>query len=127
MTADTFLGGQVRVDQPVAGFRSGLDAVMLAAAVPAMPGQSALELGSGAGTATLCLAARVSGLALTGVEPAQVRNTISEPDFLAGMLDFLMNHEPTLLAFCEASGISPEAVAAASAHFSPPGLASGEY
>ncbi|GAC1042527.1 DUF3572 domain-containing protein [Rhizobium sp. No.120] len=66
-------------------------------------------------------------LALTGVEPAQVRNAINEPAFLAGMLDFLMNHEPTLLAFCEASGIPPAAVAAASAHFSPPGLASGEY
>lgn len=66
-------------------------------------------------------------LALTGVEPAQVRNAINEPAFLAGMLDFLMNHEPTLLTFCEASGIPPAAVAAASAHFSPPGLASGEY
>jgi len=44
-------------------------------------------------------------LALTGVEPAQVRNAINEPAFLAGMLDFLMNHEPTLLAFCEANGI----------------------
>lgn len=66
-------------------------------------------------------------LALTGVEPAQVRNAINEPAFLAGMLDFLMNHEPTLLAFCETSGIAPEAVAAASAHFSPPGLSSGEY
>ena len=41
------------------GFRSGLDAVMLAAAVPAAPGQTALELGAGAGTASLCLAARV--------------------------------------------------------------------
>lgn len=66
-------------------------------------------------------------LALTGVEPAQVRNAINEPAFLAGMLDFLMNHEPTLLAFCDANGIPPEAVAAASGHFSPPGLASGEY
>ncbi|KAA1177726.1 DUF3572 family protein [Rhizobium tropici] len=66
-------------------------------------------------------------LSLTGVEPAQVRNAINEPAFLAGMLDFLMNHEPTLLAFCEASGTAPEVVAAASAHFSPPGLASGEY
>ena len=66
-------------------------------------------------------------LALTGVEPAQVRNVINEPAFLSGMLDFLMNHEPTLLAFSQASGIAPEDVAAASAHFSPPGLSSGEY
>lgn len=65
---ETFLDGRVRVTQPQAGFRSGLDAVMLAAAIPAAPGQSVLELGAGAGTASLCLAARVPGLALTGVE-----------------------------------------------------------
>ena len=34
---------------------------MLAAAVPAQAGQTALELGAGAGTASLCLAARVAG------------------------------------------------------------------
>lgn len=66
--SETFLNGRVRVTQPQAGFRSGLDAVMLAAAVPARDGQSGLELGAGAGTASLCLAARVPGLALTGVE-----------------------------------------------------------
>jgi tRNA1(Val) A37 N6-methylase TrmN6 len=66
--SETFLGGKVRVDQPESGFRSGLDAVMLAAAVPAQAGQTALELGAGAGTASLCLLARVPGLVLTGVE-----------------------------------------------------------
>ena len=65
--AETFLGGRVIVRQPETGFRSGLDAVMLAAAVPARAGQSALELGAGAGTASLCLAAR-TGIAITGLE-----------------------------------------------------------
>ena len=65
---ETFLDGKVRVAQPESGFRSGLDAVMLAAAVPAQTGQSVLELGAGAGTASLCLLARVPGLALTGIE-----------------------------------------------------------
>ena len=65
---ETFLDGKVRVEQPESGFRSGLDAVMLAAAIPAQQGQTALELGAGAGTASLCLLARVPGLALTGVE-----------------------------------------------------------
>ena len=41
---------------------------MLAAAVPALAGQSALELGAGAGTAALCLEARVPGALITGVE-----------------------------------------------------------
>jgi tRNA1(Val) A37 N6-methylase TrmN6 len=66
--SETFLDGRVRVAQPENGFRSGLDAVMLAAAVPARDGQAALELGAGAGTASLCLAARCSGIAITGVE-----------------------------------------------------------
>jgi tRNA1Val (adenine37-N6)-methyltransferase len=65
---DTFLDGRVRVTQPETGFRAGLDAVMLAAAIPASDGKTALELGSGAGTASLCLSARVPGLAITGVE-----------------------------------------------------------
>lgn len=66
-------------------------------------------------------------LALTGIEPGQVRGAINDPGFLSGMLDFLMNHEPTLMAFCAASGTAPEAVMAAAHHFSPPGLSSGEY
>ena len=65
---ETFLNGRVRIAQPESGFRSGLDAVMLAAAIPAHSGRSALELGAGAGTASLCLLARVPGLALTGIE-----------------------------------------------------------
>jgi tRNA1Val (adenine37-N6)-methyltransferase len=65
---EAFLDGQVKIAQPETGFRSGLDAVMLAAAVPGRDGQTALELGAGAGTASLCLLARVPGLAITGVE-----------------------------------------------------------
>ena len=51
---ETFLGGQIRVEQPALGFRSGLDAVMLAAAVRARPAQTALELGAGAGHSLAC-------------------------------------------------------------------------
>jgi tRNA1(Val) A37 N6-methylase TrmN6 len=65
---DGFLDGRVRVRQMARGFRSGLDAVMLAAAVPAKAGDRVLELGAGAGTASLCLAARVDGCDITGVE-----------------------------------------------------------
>lgn len=64
----TFLDGRVLVEQPQTGFRSGTDAVLLAAAVPASAGQSALELGTGSGAAGLCLAHRIPGLALTAVE-----------------------------------------------------------
>ena len=67
-THDAFLGGRVHVWQPARGYRAGVDAVLLAAAVPARAGDTVLELGCGAGTAALCLAARVPGLAITGVE-----------------------------------------------------------
>lgn len=65
-TADRFLDGRLTIRQPQHGFRAGLDAVMLAAAVPAAEGE-ALELGAGVGTASLCLAAR-TGLRVCGVE-----------------------------------------------------------
>jgi tRNA1(Val) A37 N6-methylase TrmN6 len=65
---DAFLGGRVRLWQPVDGFRAGLDSVMLAASVDASPRQRVCDLGLGAGTASLCLAARIAGLHVTGVE-----------------------------------------------------------
>ncbi|MEJ1969650.1 MAG: DUF2007 domain-containing protein [Rhizomicrobium sp.] len=68
ITEDRFLDGRVLVSQRKDGFRAGLDAVMLAAAVPAQSGDEVLELGSGAGTASLCLAARVAGVRVTGAE-----------------------------------------------------------
>jgi len=54
--------------QPRKGYRAGVDPVLLAATVPAQAGQRVLELGCGVGAASLCLGARVPGLALTGVE-----------------------------------------------------------
>ncbi|XDA99318.1 methyltransferase [Sulfitobacter sp. LCG007] len=68
LSRDAFLGGRLQLWQPVAGYRAGIDSVLLAASVPAEPGQSVLELGCGAGAAVLCLAARVPELRLTGVE-----------------------------------------------------------
>lgn len=67
-TADAFLGGRLTLQQPVKGFRAGLDSVMLAAAVPAVTGETVLELGSGAGAAALCLARRVFGVRVLGLE-----------------------------------------------------------
>lgn len=68
LTLDSYLGGRLWISQPRHGFRSGIDAVLLAASVPAQAGQRALELGCGVGVASLCLAARVPGLTVTAVE-----------------------------------------------------------
>jgi len=65
---DRLFGGRLVLAQPRAGFRAGSDAVLLAAAVPAREGQSALDLGCGAFAAGLCLAARVPGVVLAGLE-----------------------------------------------------------
>ena len=67
-TDDGFLGGRLRILQPRVGYRAATDPVLLAAATPARPGQSVLELGCGVGVASLCLLSRVPDLAAEGVE-----------------------------------------------------------
>ncbi|MBV1799434.1 tRNA1(Val) (adenine(37)-N6)-methyltransferase [Siccirubricoccus sp. G192] len=68
LTEDRLLGGRVLLRQPRRGLRAGLDAVLLAAGIPARPGQRVLEAGCGSGAGFLCLAARVPGLRITAVE-----------------------------------------------------------
>lgn len=68
LTRDRFLSGRFVVRQPRTGYRAGSDPVLLAAACPAKPGQRVLELGCGAGVASLCLAVRVPGVSLHGIE-----------------------------------------------------------
>lgn len=68
LSDDKFLCGRLRLLQPLKGYRAATDPVLLAAACPAEPRQSVLDLGCGAGAATLCLGHRVPGLALAGLE-----------------------------------------------------------
>lgn len=65
---DAVLGGRLRLLQPRTGHRFGHDAILLAAAVHAMAGERALELGSGVGAAGLALAARIGELSVSLVE-----------------------------------------------------------
>jgi tRNA1(Val) A37 N6-methylase TrmN6 len=67
-TDDAVLGGRLRLKQPRRGHRIGHDAMLLAAATGAEPGEHAVELGSGVGAAGLALAARVAGVTVTLVE-----------------------------------------------------------
>lgn len=68
MTDDAFLGGHLQILQPEKGYRAGIDAVFLAAVVPAQPGEAVFEVGIGAGVAALCLLARVPEAHVTGIE-----------------------------------------------------------
>jgi tRNA1(Val) A37 N6-methylase TrmN6 len=65
---DHVLGGRVALAQPAAGYRAAIDPVLLAAAVDAAPGERAIDLGCGVGTAALCLMARVPELRVVGID-----------------------------------------------------------
>lgn len=68
VTDDSLLGGRVALRQPAAGYRVAIDPVLLAAAVPAAAGERALDVGCGVGAAAFCLATRVTGVHVTGIE-----------------------------------------------------------
>lgn len=67
-TEDSLLGGRIRLIQPRQGYRAAIDPVLLAAAVPARDGDRVLDVGTGTGAAALCLAARVAGVRIVGLE-----------------------------------------------------------
>lgn len=76
VTDDAFLGGQLNILQPRQGYRAGLDAVMLAAAVEARGAPfRVLDAGAGVGTAGLCVAWRCpeARVVLVEREPELVR------------------------------------------------------
>ncbi|MEM9786203.1 MAG: methyltransferase [Pseudomonadota bacterium] len=88
ITCDDFLGGKVRVFQPRRGYRAGIDPVLLAAFTAAKTGQSLLELGCGVGVASLCLAARVPGLTVTGVELQEAYADLARRNAIANDANF---------------------------------------
>lgn len=84
VTEDAFLGGAVHVQQPAAGYRAGLDAVLLAASVPHPPSVAAnrpyrlLDVGAGAGVVGLCAAVRLPALDVTFVEQSPALCELAE-------------------------------------------------
>lgn len=68
LTEDGLLGGRVRLLQLRRGYRAGMDAALLAAAVEARAGERLIEAGCGAGAALLQVASRNLAVRLTGVE-----------------------------------------------------------
>ena len=86
-TDGTLLGGRIRFRQPATGYRSAIDPVFLAAAVPAGAGDRVFELGLGAGAAALCLLARVPDCTVAGVEPDPVLRRLALENAAANGLD----------------------------------------
>ncbi len=87
-TLDGFLGGQLRIRQPKDGYRAATDPVFLAAATDAKAGDTLLELGCGVGVASLCLAKRVPGVAITGIEVQAEYAALARDNAVSNGLDF---------------------------------------
>ena len=52
-------------------------------------------------------------LAVTGIGPESIRAAARQPDFLLGVLDYLVSDEPLLIEFANENGFDPEHVARA--------------
>lgn len=66
---DYLLDKRVKIFQPLEGYRAAIDAVLLAAAVEDVrPGENILDVGSGTGAVSLCLAARCKNTPIIGAE-----------------------------------------------------------
>jgi hypothetical protein len=46
-------------------------------------------------------------LAATGIGPDQIRTAARDPEFLSGVLDYVLSDEPLLIAFARSEGIDP--------------------
>ena len=88
-TADMFLGGRLTIEQPARGFRAGLDAVLLAAAVRLRKEASikVLVAGSGVGTAGLCVACRLPQAHVVLVERAPTLAALARGNTTRNRLD----------------------------------------
>lgn len=52
-------------------------------------------------------------LSLSGLDLSDLRAFSRSPAFNVALMEFIMAHEPTLMAFCAHSGYAPETVSAA--------------
>ena len=52
-------------------------------------------------------------VALTGLSPDDLRASLGEPAVLVALMDFVINHEPDLVACADALGVAPADLVAA--------------
>ena len=60
-------------------------------------------------------------LALTGLDPRELRSGLEDPAMLSSLLGFLANHEPDLIACATAINVPPEKLVAAAQYLNNPG------
>jgi tRNA1(Val) A37 N6-methylase TrmN6 len=85
-SVDTILGGRLMIGQPAKGHRAGTDAVLVAAAVPARPGESIADFGAGVGTAGLAVIVRVPRVRALLIEIDAYTAGLAEANVLANDL-----------------------------------------
>lgn len=66
LSSDKVLGGAISLLQPKKGFRVGIDSILLSSSIKNFT--SCLELGSGSGVISICLARRILNSKIIGVE-----------------------------------------------------------
>src|SRR3954464_7124221 len=112
VSEDAFLGGQLRLQQLKSGHRAGHDAVLLAAATPARPGDRVADLGAGIGVAGLSVARRVGGIDLVLVEIDPVLSDLARGNAAANEIAaevIVLDVEADAATF-ESRGLVPDSV-----------------
>lgn len=109
-TEDYLLDKQVRIFQPVDGYRASTDAVILSAMVGKIKmGDNILDVGSGTGAVSLCLASRLQAFTpqITGLELQEQLAALSNQSAAAnGFAEFLtyincdIKHKPDDIKNC---------------------------
>ena len=112
VTEDAFLGGELRLRQLKSGHRAGHDAMLLAAATPARPGDRVADLGAGVGAAGLAVAKRVAGINLVLVEIDAVLAGLASTNAAANAIAadvIVLDIESAADAFASA-GLAPDSI-----------------
>ena len=112
LTEDAFLGGKLRLRQPKSGHRAGHDAMLLAAATPARPGERVVEFGAGVGAAGLAVAKRVAAIKLVLVELEEKLADIARGNAVANAIaaDLIVLDVTADAEAFAAAGLSPDSV-----------------
>jgi tRNA1(Val) A37 N6-methylase TrmN6 len=112
LTEDAFLGGQLRLRQPVSGHRAGHDAMLLAAATPAQSGDRVVDLGAGVGAAGLAVARRVAGIELVLVEIDEALAGLARGNAAANAIaaDVIVLDVTSAAGAFAAAGLAPDSV-----------------
>ncbi len=112
VSEDAFLGGQLRLRQLKSGHRAGHDAVLLAAATPARPGDRVADFGAGIGVAGLAVARRVGGIDLVLVEIDPTLADLARGNAVANEIAaevIVLDVEANAAAFA-ACGLAPDSI-----------------